>query len=67
MVNQHRDRVLKHLPENMPLWGKVSLTDGGDTLRTSATLSSFARESYRNNSFIRVYLYFITSMIKLLK
>jgi hypothetical protein len=51
IVHARVDRVILHLPEVIPLWGKMRLQDSGDVIRTS-----FAKmtESERNNRFIRV-------------
>lgn len=44
--------INSQLPDNLPLWGKVRITDGGDSIRSNMAKSK--RKSERDMSYVRV-------------
>jgi hypothetical protein len=52
IVPGSRKLIQTHLPQNMPLWGKFRIANGGDSIRT--TMASSKKRIERNMSFVRV-------------
>lgn len=44
--------INSRLPDNLPLWGKVRITDGGDSIRSNMAKSK--KRSERDMSYVRV-------------
>ncbi|KAF8839065.1 hypothetical protein BDN67DRAFT_991030 [Paxillus ammoniavirescens] len=49
-----REYLIANLPRIMPSWGKLRIRAGGDRICTAGCLRRSSKQSYRNNSFIRV-------------
>lgn len=56
--------IKAQLPDNMPLWGKVRITHGGDSIRSK--MASSKKHLERNTSFIRVSLVLILQRCRLI-
>lgn len=52
VVKGNRNTIKARLPDNMPLWGKVRISHGGDSIRS--TMATSKKRSERNMSFVRV-------------
>jgi hypothetical protein len=48
----NRNTIKARLPDNMPLWGKFRIANGGDNIRSTMATSNKRKE--RNMSFVRV-------------
>lgn len=54
VLGGRRNDLAVHLPSVMPLWGKMRIIGGGDSIRTKYALRRINNAKYRDNSFIRV-------------
>ena len=52
IINQPYSKILKHIPASMPMWGKVQIANGGNSIRSG--LASRSIEKERDMSFVRV-------------
>jgi hypothetical protein len=52
ITQANRRTIMARLPENMPLWGKFRVAQGGDKVRCAMATSK--KRSERNMSFVRV-------------
>ncbi|KAG2039923.1 hypothetical protein BDR03DRAFT_1035314 [Suillus americanus] len=53
VLGGRRDDLALHLPAVMPLWGKMRIIGGGDSIRTRYALRRMSNAKYRDNSFVR--------------
>ena len=52
LTKASRNTIKARLPQNMPLWGKFRMAQGGDSVR--CTMATSKKRSERNMSFVRV-------------
>jgi hypothetical protein len=54
VVGRRREEVALHLPENMPVWGKLRIRHGGDAIRSTFAARRNRATPQRDSSCIRV-------------
>jgi hypothetical protein len=54
IVGRRRNEVASRLPVNMPLWEKMRICDGGDSITTAAAMRRRGDGPQRDRSYIRV-------------
>jgi hypothetical protein len=52
VINKPYSKILKQIPASMPMWGKVRIANGGDSIRSGSASRSTEKE--RDMSCVRV-------------